>query len=180
MFTRTRQAIQLAVIWSLLPGLLSASRLECPDAIDNSQRKEIVATSAPEVKVRTSHQNTDRWWEITKPLTRKAIKLAKEQRAEAIAQGVENLCKLPDHYVAQIIPYPNRPSGCEHKIVSRPAEEGYLWVQVVATCRYEWACCRAEENAILLPGSGDAGAAAEAGPVTPGTTTSAPTPSKRK
>jgi hypothetical protein len=120
--------------------------LNCPDTPDAVHVREVVATSAPEVKVRAALQNdSKKWQEIVRPLTQKAIKSAKTQRSVLIQEGVEKSCTSPQLYVAQIVPASAKPSGCDHKIVTRPAEENTMWVQVIATCKFAWACCIPQE-----------------------------------
>jgi hypothetical protein len=137
-----------------------------------------VATSAPEVKVRASSQgDSHRWSQITKPLVQKAIKLAKAQRATTIEDGIERACQAPEQFVAQLLPVPERPSGCDHRIVTRPADGEMLFVQVIATCRYNWSCCTVEDTGAKT----GAGYSLE-GPLggTPPTTSSTTAPTKQK
>jgi hypothetical protein len=138
------------VIGILALGLLPlshfsrASTIVCPDLPDTTHRREIVATSAPEQKVRLHAPESSRWGEITRPLIRKAIKQAKAMRAKQITGQIDTVCDLPKQYVAQLIPAAGKASGCDSRIITRPADDEHLWVQAIATCRYDWACCTIE------------------------------------
>lgn len=122
-----------------------AATLMCSDSSNDLHHREVMATSAPEVKARaTSEDDEAHWAKIVRPLTLKAVKLAKIQRAAAIEDGIEHSCSSSEQYVAQIIPVPNQVSGCEHHAVTRAGENGQVWVQVVAVCKYDWVCCSPE------------------------------------
>ena len=100
------------MVLSALPSLLLAGKLICPDTLDDSHHRDVMATSAPEIKVRANSQEDGRHWsEIIKPLTQKAIKLAKTQRSTAIEDGVEHGCPSSQVYVGQLMPVPDKPSG---------------------------------------------------------------------
>ncbi len=147
----------------------------CPDSGNDLHHREVLATSAPEAKVRSAVQDEAAAWAKTvKPLTAKAVKLAKEERSKAIEDGIEHSCSAPQTYVAQLVNAPETASGCEHKIVTRPADAEHLWAQVVATCKYDWSCCSPK-------GSGRAGFSIE-GPVggTPPATESTATTKSNK
>ena len=147
MTAQIKRALLLLVSLSVVPNLSIGAKLMCPEAPEDSHRKEIVATSAPEVKVRANAQDDSRRWaEIVKPLTQKAIKAAKAQRAIAIQEGIEHGCPSNQTFVGQFVPAPDRASGCEHKIVTRPGDEGHVYVQVIAVCKYDWMCCTNEES----------------------------------
>jgi hypothetical protein len=121
--------------------------LTCPDSGDELHHKDVLATSAPEIKTRAANQGDSALWaKIVKPLTQKAIKLAKDQRAVGIEDGVEHACTSPQTYVAQIVNVPDTTSGCEHHVVTRPAEADHIYVQVIATCKYDWSCCSPKES----------------------------------
>ena len=123
-----------------------AGRLICPDNPEDLHAREAMATSSPEVKIRVETQkDSSKYPQIIKPLVVKAIKAAKEQRSKAIQEGIEQACEAPQQYVARLLPVPHRSSGCDHRIVTRIADPGHLWVQVVATCKYDWTCCMPEE-----------------------------------
>lgn len=131
-----------------------SSKLSCPDSVDAIHQKEIMATSAPEVKVRKTAQNDGKLWiETTRPLTQKAIKLAKKARSEQIQNGIETSCMAGQVFVGQIVPLGDKPSGCEHHVVTRPADDEHLYVQVIASCRYDWACCGVEAATSLKAGA---------------------------
>jgi len=163
--------IQVSALLLLMPAAALAGKLICPDTLDDAKHREVMATSSPEVKVRASAQgDSKRWLEVIRPLTQKAVKQAKTQRAELIQQGIEHSCTLPQQYVGQIIPVPDRASGCESRVVTRPGESDFIWVQVIATCKYDWACCTPES----LPGAvGAAVGYTLEGPLTQGSTTPA-------
>jgi hypothetical protein len=123
-----------------------AGTLNCPDTPDAVHVRDVMATSAPEIKVRSaSKEDGKRWSELTRPLVVKAIKQAKTQRSDLIQEGVEQGCTTPQIYVAQIVPASAKPSGCDHRIVTRPADEGMIYVQAIATCKFAWACCTPDE-----------------------------------
>lgn len=131
-----------------------SSKLSCPDSVDAIHQKEVMATSAPEVKVRKSAQNDGKsWGDIVRPLTIKAIKLAKKARSEQIQHGIETSCMTGQVFVGQIVPLGDKPSGCEHHVIARPADDEHLFVQVIATCRYDWACCATDTAAPLKAGA---------------------------
>ena len=121
---------------------LWAGRMQCPDSADGIHPRDILATSAPEIKVgQASKDDEARFSKITRPLTLKAIRLAKAQRAAAIEEGIEQSCPSNLVYVAQLVPFPDKPSGCDHRVVTRTADNGALYVQAVATCKFTWSCC---------------------------------------
>ena len=97
--------------------ILSSARVHgaewiCPDSGNDLHHREVLATSAPEVKVRTTIQDDSAAWVKTlKPLTTKAIRLAKEERSKAIQEGVERSCNAPQTYVAQIVNVADTASG---------------------------------------------------------------------
>lgn len=129
----------------LVPGFSLGEKLVCPDVATYDKAKEVMATSSPEVKVRASSQNDSRrWLEIIRPLIQKAAKQAKMDRSKIMQEGIEKYCPAPEIYVGQIIPVEGKATGCDHKIVTRPAEEGAIWVQAVAICKYSWSCCSPE------------------------------------
>ena len=152
-----------------------ASEWMCPETSNDLHHRQVLATSAPEIKVRSATQDVSASWVKTlKPLTTKAIRLAKEERSKAIQDGIERSCIAPQTYFAQLVNVPDTASGCEHKIVTRPADGEHIWVQVVATCKYDWSCCSPK-------GSGRAGFSLE-GPLggnPPTESTSTAKPSKR-
>ncbi len=124
-----------------------AARMQCPDAPDQIHAREITATSAPEVKLRTRLQDDSSGWKAAvRPLISKAVSLAKAERAASIESGVENGCKSPQIFIGQLTPT-TQVSGCDHRIVTRPADEGHVWVQVIAICKYTSMCCTMEEPA---------------------------------
>lgn len=114
----------------------------CPDTGNDLHHREVLATSAPEIKARSgAPDDSSVWAKTVKPLTTKAIRLAKEARSKAIEDGIEHSCSAPQTYVAQMVNAADTSSGCEHKIITRPADGEHIWVQVVATCKYDWSCC---------------------------------------
>jgi hypothetical protein len=150
-----KNVIGLIVLFgaTALPNPGFAVKLDCPDTLTDDKTREVMATSAPEVKVRASAQgNYQKWQEVVRPLVRKAAKQAKEQRSKILSEGIENSCTAPLQYVGQIIPVPERASGCEHKIVTRPADDEHVWVQAVAICKYDWACCTMADGAGSIAG----------------------------
>jgi hypothetical protein len=139
----------------LLSTPLFAGTLNCPDTPDAVHVRDVMSTSAPEIKVRAAtKEDAKRWAEITKPLILKAIKQAKTQRSDLIQEGVEQGCVAPQLYVAQIVPASAKPSGCDHRIITRPAEDNHLFVQAVATCKFAWACCVPEKVESNAPSTG--------------------------
>jgi len=164
--SRVTTAVTVLASIVLLARGSEAAKLMCPDTLTDDKTREVMATSAPEIKVRASAQNdSQKWMEVVRPLIRKAAKLAKEQRSKIIAEGVENSCSAPQQYVGQTIPVPDKASGCDHKIVIRSADDEHVWVQAVAVCKYDWACCSFEDS------SKTAGYMLE-GPMNPQTSTS--------
>jgi hypothetical protein len=135
----------VGLVW-FVPTVALGGTLVCPDSLDDMQGRDVMATSAPEVKVRATTQNDGkRWAEIVRPLTVKAVKQAKAQRAMLMQEGIEKACPSNQYYVGRLIPVPERVSGCEQRVVTRPADDEHLWVQVVAICKYDSACCTTEE-----------------------------------
>jgi hypothetical protein len=168
-------------------GTVWAGRLQCPDSPDGIHTRDIVATSAPEIKAsQASKDDTTRWNKIIHPLTLKAIKLAKAQRASVIEDGIEQSCPANLVYVAQLLPFPDKPSGCDHRIVTRPGDNGGLFVQVIATCRYTWSCCSPEEARSSKPSpvsyklEGPLNPTPSANDVTPAPSTAAPSKPVKK
>jgi len=169
-------------------ALVMAGQLMCPDTSDSSHTREVMATSSPEIKVRAGSQDdSHRWAEIVKPLTQKAIKLAKAQRTTQIEDGIEHGCNSMEQYVGQILPVPDKPSGCDHRIVTRPADSEHIWVEVVAICKYDWACCTPDAKGAHAASGNATGYALEgpisgnsASSVSSAPATSAPVPTKAK
>jgi len=112
-----------------------ARQLECPDG-DALHHAEATATSAPEVKMHAGSDLHTASPQI-KPLAQKALRLAREQRAAAMQRGIEEECPAGQTYVGEIPEH----RGCETRIISRPADPGREWVQVIAIGKYDWACC---------------------------------------
>jgi hypothetical protein len=125
--------ISLGVLVGALPLRGWARTLECPEG-DALHHAEATATSAPEVKVRAGADIRA----TLKPLTQKALRLAREQRAAAMQRGIEEACPAPQVYVGEVAEYR---SGCETRTITRPGDAGHEWVQVVAICKYDWTCC---------------------------------------
>lgn len=150
-------------------SLAGAKTLQCPDAADQVHAREITATSAPEVKIRTRLQEEPKAWNaFIRPLIAKAVKQAKMERAEAMQTGIESACREPQIYVGQLNPTATS-TGCEHRVVVRPGDAaGTSWVQVVAICKYTWMCCEDAMAGVRLEG-----------PIT-GSTTTTPTPPTEK
>jgi hypothetical protein len=160
--------LQFAIFLVLLPTLALAEKLVCPDTTDDLHHRDVMATSAPEIKVLAkSQEDTRRWTEIVRPLTQKAMKMAKIQRATLIEDGVEHGCSMPHVYVGRILPNSDMSSGCDHRVVTRPAETDHIWVQVVATCKYDWSCCTPEEDKSTRTGTGNAVGYTLEGPLSP-------------
>jgi hypothetical protein len=146
-------AVFIGFILTLASGGSNASTLSCPDTTAPARHQEVMATSAPEIKARTaSEDDSHRWTQIIKPLAQKAIKLAKEHRAAVMEDGIEHACESPQVYVGQILPVPDKPSGCDHRVITRPADDEHVWVQVVATCNYEWSCCTSDDSKMSRSG----------------------------
>ena len=148
-----------------------ANKLSCPDSDDDLHAQESTATSAPEIKLsKASPEDGHRWAKAVKPLTIKAIKLAKAQRASAMEEGIEHNCPSPQIYVGQLNPLSAQGSGCEHRIVTRPADGEHVWVQVVAICKYTWSCCSVDEGKSARAASGNSAGFTLEGPLNPGPT----------
>jgi hypothetical protein len=149
--------------------LVSADRWICPDTSVATHHQDVVATSAPEIKVRKDSQiDEHRWAAIVKPLTQKALKQAKAERAQSIEDGIEHMCSAPEQYIAQIIPVGEKISGCEHRVVTRPADETHVWVQVMAICQYDWNCCNRDDMNSSSRAAGNAAGYKLEGPVSSG------------
>jgi hypothetical protein len=130
-----------------------AADLFCPTGYEGvaaeAHHNDAYATSAPEVKVRAGLQaDSAVWRRTTRPLILKAVEQAKAKRAASIEDGIENACGTKQQYISQIVPFEERSSGCDYRIVSRPADAEHVWVQAIAFCKYDWNCCRPTTGAM--------------------------------
>src|SRR5579871_4056808 len=100
-----RTILKVGIFLAVMPAMVLAANLFCPDSPSDVHYRESTATSAPEIKVRTSSQEDGHQWsKLIRPLKIKATKLAKDQRAIAIEEGIEHNCTSPSQiYVAQMI-----------------------------------------------------------------------------
>jgi hypothetical protein len=142
-----RLVFGMGVIILTHAGRVWAADSICPTGYEgvssDVHHSDAYATSAPEVKVRSGIQsNSSAWRKIIRPLIAKAVDQAKAKRASAIESGIENACAAKQQYTSQIVPFEERPSGCDYRVVNRLADPDHVWVLAIAFCKYDWNCCR--------------------------------------